>query len=69
MKESVVLKGYAEDGEIYAVKREYSAGDTTSLIVEVAPIPEVKKIYAEQKSKFGRRKNWGSRIKGVLKDE
>lgn len=59
MTNAVVLKGYTEEGEIYAVKREYPAGLKTSQIVEVAPLPEVKRIYDEQKSKFARRKNWG----------
>lgn len=56
---ATVLKGYEKDGEIYAVKKEYPDGLKTSLIVEVEPLPVVKKIYAAQKSRFTHRRNWG----------
>lgn len=56
----VILKGFDENGECYAVKTTVSPeGNPSEVIVEVQPTAEIRAAYNKQQSRFTKRRNWG----------
>lgn len=55
----VILKGFDENGECYAIKTTVSPeGNPSDVIVEVQPTAKIKAAYKRQQSKFEKRKDW-----------
>ncbi len=55
----VILKGFDENGECYAVKTTVSPeGNPSEVIVKVEATPKIKAAYKRQMNKFEKRKDW-----------
>lgn len=59
MIDNVILRGFANNREYYAVRKTVSAiGNPSNIIVEIEPSERIRKEYEKQESKFTKRKDW-----------
>lgn len=59
MINDVILRGFANNQEYYAVRRTVSPqGNPSNVIVEVQPTEKIRDEYKKQESKFTKRKDW-----------
>lgn len=59
MINNIVLRGYSNNKEIYAVRTTVSPnGNPRNIVVEVEPSEKIRKEYEKQESKFTKRKDW-----------
>lgn len=57
MAETIIYKGYSENGIVWAIGKNYGGGETeTKFICEVSANEEIMKEYERQKNVFNNRR-------------
>lgn len=56
---NIILRGYYNNQEYYAIRKTVSPkGNPSTIVVEVEPSEKIRAEYKKQQTKFTKRKDW-----------